>query len=170
MKVGDILFVNGGTVFSSVICLFTHSEFSHVAQVIGFAPNGKAIIAEDLYNGSIIRSFSYKKGSFKVMSWKKPLTSNEKKKLAQYHYDTAGTFYAYHQLFIIAFYLLFGISRKRNKKFSRKDLSICSEKIHETSIFIGRDLRPDLCTNLVTPHDLYESRHLLKADKLLKFE
>ncbi len=163
MNIGDILFVYGraGTFISRLICFFSKSEFSHVAQVIGFSPNGSEIVAEDLYNGSIIRSNPYRKEAYVLKTWTKPLSTKEEKTLIQYHYDTGGTYYAYHQLFRIAFYLFFSLSRRRSQELINiRDPSICSEKIHETSILLGRDLRPDINPGLVTPQDLFESELL----------
>ncbi len=93
-----------------------------------------------------------------MRTWKKALTKKEKDILVQYHYDTGGMYYAYHQLVIIAIHLLFGLSRRRRmQKINIADPSICSEKIHETSILLGRDLRQDINPSLVTPQDLFES-------------
>ena len=163
LKIGDILFVYGkhSSIFSRLICLFTKSEFSHVAQVIGFTKDGTAIIAEDLYNGSIIRSNKYVNNAYVLKTWKKQLTTTEKEILIKYHYDTGGIYYAYHQLFSIAVHILLNLSRKRTiAKVNISDPSICSEKIHETSILMKRDLRPDINPSLVTPQDLYESKLL----------
>lgn len=155
LEVGDILFIDSGTILSHIIKRVTDYPYSHVALVVG---DNQLIEITAFTKSKVIRLEDEDIKHAKVKRLRRKLTDVEKIRIAEHANLLVNRSYDYKAVGYLLMNYLLGVNIDPFK--NTMDRVYCVEAVDYIYNATGIDLVKGHENNLLTIKDLYDSEHL----------
>lgn len=155
LEVGDILFIDSGTVLSHIIKRVTNYPYSHVALVVG---ENELIEITAFTKSKVIRLEDEDIKHAKVKRMRRQLTDIEKERIAEHANLLVNRSYDYKAIGYLLLNYVFGANINPFK--NTMDRVYCVEAVDYIYNATGIDLVEGHENSLLTIKDLYDSEEL----------
>jgi hypothetical protein len=170
IKNGDVLMYRGRSLVSRLICLLTHSRYSHAGLAVWW--NDRLVVMEAVGKGVMVPPLSsnvrHYDGRVEWYTSKEEISESERMQLVSFAQRELGKEYATWRAILLGLRILFNRHGEERDRLRREQKLFCSYYVAQAYNAINRDLKRGYSDRFMSPGDIAASPLLRRTAILYK--